>query len=597
MTDPSGASIHPQGKSLWPRIGQAAVIALAAWAALSPALHGGWLWDDPVEVARNPVLRDPAGLARIWAGSVGPDYFPLKTSVQWLQWHLWGDRLAGYHWTNLALHVLSSLLVWRLLSRLGIGFAFWGGLLFAVHPETVESVAWITELKNTLSLPLLLGAMLSYLTWDEGARNQRNKPALYALSVCLFALAMLAKSSVAMFPLVLLLHGWWRRGGIRRRDLAAAAPFLVVSAILGLVTIRFQEARVIAPLAVATPGLLARVCDAGWAVWFYLGKALAPFGLLPIYPDWPLHPAWLWLLPPWIAVGGLFWWLCRLGISWSRAAVFGLGTFVLNLVPVLGIVPMAFLRISWVSDHFMYVSLVSAMGLAVGGASLWATGPVRRRIASAVLAVVAIAFLAGSRRYARVFQSEEALWTYAVRGNPGAWLAHNNLEIVYAGEGRIPEALVEGQAATELRPGFAEARSNYGLTLTRAGKFNEAIAELRAAIALDPGLTGARINLGRVLYFVGRMPEAEGEFEAVLRIDPGNAEARGDLRATHNAIGAALARSGRLPEAVAEFEKAVETDPGHPGTRRNLARALQALGRDAEAEAQIEEADRLERHP
>src|SRR5476651_495166 len=194
------------------RLLQAAVIVLAGWFAFSPALHGAWLWDDAMEVARNVNLRGTAGLERIWLGTMNLDYLPVKSTVQWLGWQVWGAHVYGYHALNLALHVTSALLLWQLLRRLGLRSAWLGGLLFVVHPLTVESVAWISELKNTLSLPFLLLAMIAWVDYDAArARDPQGPAAGPAYRRCLgfFLLALLSKSSGVMFPVILLLHAWW----------------------------------------------------------------------------------------------------------------------------------------------------------------------------------------------------------------------------------------------------------------------------------------------------------------------------------------------------------------------------------------------------
>src|SRR5580698_952610 len=115
----------------------AAALVLLGVLVLRPVLAGGWLWDDESEVTDNRILRDPAGLARIWLAPAGPDYFPLKSTAQWLEWRAWGARPAGYHAVSLALHLAGALLLWRVLRRLGARWGWLGGLLFALHPLTV----------------------------------------------------------------------------------------------------------------------------------------------------------------------------------------------------------------------------------------------------------------------------------------------------------------------------------------------------------------------------------------------------------------------------------------------------------------------------
>src|ERR1700722_9080479 len=112
-------------------LGAMVIAAAAAWIYL-PCLQGTWLWDDGLEVSQNAVLRTAGGWWTPWVHPAGMDYFPLKSSLQWVEWNLWGANPLGYHLVNLALHFLSALLVWRLLHRLGVRWAFVGGLLFAV---------------------------------------------------------------------------------------------------------------------------------------------------------------------------------------------------------------------------------------------------------------------------------------------------------------------------------------------------------------------------------------------------------------------------------------------------------------------------------
>lgn len=584
-------------------------LAAAAVAVYAPALRGGWLWDDPTEVLDNPLLRDAAGLGRIWRGVGTPDYFPLKTSVQWLEWHLWGANVLGYHCVSLALHVASALLLWALLRRLRIAAAYVGALLFAVHPLAVESVAWISELKNVLSLPLGLGSTLAFITFATTGRRTA-----YGLSLGLFTAALLAKSSLVPLPAVFALYLWWRRrktdGGAGRPSRSAVSgsnpgpgqsrgtvatpwagalalgPFLVIAAMLALVTIHFQRARVIALVAMPPEPLATRLAAGGWAVWFYLGKCLWPAGLLPIYPRWLLAPAWAWLLPSWLALGAGTAALVRLRHRpWARTLGFGLGAFVLLLTPVLGIVPLAYTRLAWVSDHLAYPALAAFAALAaaaldflmrqvaapaganapwyawrkarVAGSPSAGPRPARSVAAQRLLVLftagLLLAAAAGARSYAAHFGSEERLWRFTAARNPSAWLAWNNLGIVDA----------------------------------QAGRLDAAIDELQRTVALQPNLEGARLNLGRALASRGRLQEAAGQFAAALALEPGNADARSSLRAAHNNLGTALARAGQLEPAVAEFRLALAAEPANAGVHQNLGYALRSLGRDAEAQREF----------
>lgn len=535
------------------------IVAAGLW-VYGPALHGGWIWDDVEEVTQNAALRDPGGLARIWLAPDGPDYFPLRSTVQWLEWQAWGGAPAGYHAVNLGLHLLSALLFWRLLGRLGVRSAWVGGLLLAVHPLAVESVAWIAELKNTLSLAWILLAMICYVDADDGRGRGR-----YGLSLGCFLLALLSKTSVVMFPAVILLYSWWRRQRIDRRDLRAAAPFFALSLVLGLVTLWFQHHRAILAGHEFAGGFATRIAAAGLALAFYLGKGLGPFGLLPVYPHWSLDPLTPWDFAPWLGWAALGWLCWRRRTTWGRAALLGLGFFALNLLPVLGLVGMAYLRISRVADHLAYLPLLGLLGLAAAALN---RVPAAGRWALVAVAAIVLGGLARSR--ASIYRDEETFWTTALAGNPQAWVAEGNLGFALFQAGRVPEAIRHYEAALRLRPDYAEAHYNLGTAWLRLNRTGEAIAEYEAAVSLQPGSPGMQNNLATALAQAGRLPEAVAHFEAAVRLDPDYADA-------HHNLGNAYLVSRRLPEAIREYQVALRLRPDDAAARAGLEMAERAL--------------------
>jgi tetratricopeptide (TPR) repeat protein len=599
---------------LWP----AAVIGLLGAWIYWPALRGGWVWDDVFEIPQNAVLRDPGGLARIWAGTAGPDYFPLKTSLQWILWRAWGPSPAGFHALSLGLQLLSALLFWRLLRKLGVRGAWLGGLLFTVHPLVVESVAWIAELKNTLSLALLLGAMIAYVDYDQGAAGARRRS--YALALLGFLLALLSKSSVVMFPFVILLYCWWRRGRIGRRDLVAALPFFGLSLLLGSVTIFFQYHRALAVWTIPVGGAASHLALAGTALAFYLGKAVLPFGLHPMYRPWSVNPPGLAQALPWLGLLTLLGWLWRRRLGWGRHALFGLGFFVLNLVPVLGFLPMSYLHISWVADHFAYLPLLGLIGLGVGAAgAVWhrlpagKSGPRTGLICGGALIVLACAW--ESRGYASAFRSDQDLWARTLEANPQAWMARIDLGKDLFQQGRLEEAVAQYDQALAIRADLPEAYYNRGSTFLRLGRLPEAVADLQAALLLQPASPDAQTNLGNALARSGRVGEAIPHYEEALRIQPDAADARANLiRAlllsvpaqaqarewgkasaacaevlrldslnieARADLGNILLIQGQFAAAIAQYETVLRLKPGDPGTEANLNLARRRLRQEA----------------
>jgi hypothetical protein len=156
------------------------VLVLVTAAVYLPAMMSGFIWDDDTFLYQNPLIHAPDGLYKFWFTTQPPDYFPLTSTTLWLEWRLWGNNYPqGYHVVNVLLHTLGTFLLWRVLVRLRIPGAWLAALVFGIHPVNVESVAWITQRKNTLSMALALGAFLLYLRddalkRDEGQQNTNH---------------------------------------------------------------------------------------------------------------------------------------------------------------------------------------------------------------------------------------------------------------------------------------------------------------------------------------------------------------------------------------------------------------------------------------
>jgi len=194
------------------------LLVAAVIIAYHPVWHGGFIWDDESHVVHNRLLFEPDGLKRIWFSLEAPQYYPLVFTTFRLERALWGLHPEGYHFVNLLLHSANTLLLWRLLRQLRVPGAGLAAAVFALHPVNVESVAWITERKNTLSLFFFLLSLLCYLRSDEPANNTphvsrftlhalRPPPSslFYGLSLLAFVLALFSKTAVAPLPVVLLL--------------------------------------------------------------------------------------------------------------------------------------------------------------------------------------------------------------------------------------------------------------------------------------------------------------------------------------------------------------------------------------------------------
>jgi len=565
--------------------------------AYLPALGNGFVWDDDDYVTANTTLRSLAGLGRIWLepGAV-PQYYPLTFTSLWLNYQIGGAAPLGYHLVNVLLHATSAVLLWRVLRALAVPGALLAAALFAVHPVHVESVAWATERKNTLSGVLYLGSMLAYLRFagfgrarqDRSPTADAGRVATWALALALFLLGLLAKTVVCTLPAALLLLLWWQRERVRARDVAWLMPFFVLGAALALVTVRMESAHVGAVGRDWDLSFVERTLIAGRAVWFYLGKLAWPSPLVFVYPRWTIDAgaAWQYLFPAAAAVAALALFLARARLG--RGPLVAWLFFVATLGPALGYVDVFPMRYSFVADHFQYLAslgpivLVSALATrAVRGA-----GEGVRRAAPFAAGAVVVLLAALTARQTLVYRDLRTLWTDTLAKNPGAWMAHNNLGLLLFGEGRAEEAMAHYRAAIAVKPDDAFARNNLGHTLASVGRMDEAIAMLDEAVRLEPGNAEAWSNLGNALAARGRHDDALVAYQRSIAVRPSYADAYGNL-------GNVLLLGGRRADAIAAYRRAVELDPRFADVRRNLAIALAQEGRLDEAEAQLEAALQL----
>jgi tetratricopeptide (TPR) repeat protein len=170
------------------------------------AFHAGFIWDDDQLLTSNAQVQSTMGWWTLWTSPQTADYFPLTSSTLWLEWHLWGMNPMGYHVMNVLFHATVVVLTWQVLKRLRIPGAWLAAALFAAHPVSVESVAWISERKNTVSQIFFLLSIIQYVRYQEKGSAWR-----YAAAVFCFFLSLTAKTAVVMLPFILLILSWWRK--------------------------------------------------------------------------------------------------------------------------------------------------------------------------------------------------------------------------------------------------------------------------------------------------------------------------------------------------------------------------------------------------
>jgi tetratricopeptide (TPR) repeat protein len=646
----------------WPTVWLCALIFFTTFVVYHPALHGDFVWDDDGHVTR-PDLQSLAGLGRIWF-EVGAtqQYYPVLHSAFWLEHRLWGDSAFGYHLLNVLLHATAACLFAFVLRQVWApdvaastraptnhplaGPEWFAAGLFALHPVCVESVAWISEQKNTLSTVFYLLAALAYLRFDAGGQSaatggavlrpapvgpshrafdsrsglrdrrsnqetataraeaSRHSPAFcYALATALFLLALLTKTVTATLPAALLIVAWWRRGRLEwRRDVLPLLPWFVLSIASGVVTARFERELIGANGADFALSAPERCLLAGRVFWFYLGKLIWPANLVFIYPHWMVDASqwgqWLFLAAAVAWFGSLV--FVATSVSertplahargyWRKGARDVLAAFLLfggTLFPVLGFFDVYPFRFSYVADHFQYLASVPIFALAAAGL-VRARDRFLRRAGPRVRTDVAAAVTPPVSRATTAAAEQHGPATPLVIRYAGSGVIFVLLvtlgTLTWRQAGMYRDAFTLYETTLARNPAAWMAHNNLAILLTNAGRTEEAIQHYETALKLRPVFPQAENNLGDALVRLNRVEEAIPHFERAAQLEPRYAVA-------HRNLGMALAMTGRTAEAVAHFARAVQIQPTYAEAEFYWAVALLQSGHFPEAVPHFERA-------
>lgn len=571
----------------------AACLLVITVAAYSTAIRGGFIWDDNDYVTENVTIRSLAGLRAIWLDpSATPQYYPLVHTSFWVEYQLWGLWPAGYHLVNVLLHVVNSLLLWRLLVRFRVPAAWFAALVFAVHPVHVESVAWITERKNVLSGCFYLTSLLCFLRfWDftsEDLTSQHKLRGWYFAALLFFLFAMWSKTVAATLPAAICVLVWWQRGRIRPRVFAVLAPMFVIGIGLGLLTVWLEKHQVGAKGIDWQLSLVDRCLIAGRAIVFYAGKLVWPAQLTFIYPRWQIDSTafWQYAFPTLvIVVIAALWGLRkRIGRGPLAAVLFFAGT----LFPALGFFDVYPMRFSFVADHFQYVASIGLIVLVVASASvaaerLFTASPWLPKIAAGlIVAILAVI----TWQQGKIYEGLEVLWRDTLSKNPGAFLAHNNLGALLNDRGDYEQAEVHLVQAVRIKPDFVDSVVNLAKAREGLGDFARAEDLYQQATRIDANFAPAFNGLGAIYGMTGRAELSETNLRRAIALAPRYANA-------HSNLATLFGVTGRSDESIREFDIALRLDPTLTETRANFARVLMSQQQFDRAQAVLEELVRI----
>jgi hypothetical protein len=485
------------------------ILVLAVILTYQPVWWAGFIWDDDVHVTANPCIVGPLGLKEIWTTSAA-DICPLTLTTFWVEHALWGLAPLPYHLVNVLLHGACAVLLWRVLRSLQVPGAWLGAALWALHPVQVESVAWITEMKNTESGLFFLLSILFFVRWLR-ARDLDGRTGggwNYALTLLFAALAMASKSSTVILPVVLCLCAWWVEGRWHWRNLARVAPIFLMSIAASALSMWTQGAATgdshrsamgadlagapgdggrrglvlsgQAALAASVDHHLSALADRCRAV--VLVSAAAGRDHRPVY-----------------------------FVAQTRVVVSTL-VFRLRLFPG-GVASGAGIDSTILFFVIPWSLIISSIWPAWGrwrwrerGWSGWRISSFQERpwLQSSLCAGLLLILGILSWQRAWVYESEETLWTDTLAKNPNCWVGHNNLGVALFQKGQVDEAMAQLPKGPGNQSQLCRSPQQPRQCSFQKGQVDEAMAQYQKALEINPNYAEAHNNLGNALFKRGR---------------------------------------------------------------------------------------------
>ncbi|HQY88838.1 MAG TPA: glycosyltransferase family 39 protein, partial [Tepidisphaeraceae bacterium] len=555
-----------------------------------PAFNANFIWDDPDYVVNNTLLRSVKGLKHFWTSrDATPQFYPATFTSFWIEFQLYdalglgtprpGLWAPGYHVTNVLLHALGGFLLWRVLKQLAVPAALLAALVWTVHPLQVESVAWITERKNTLSAVFYFGAALAFLRHRPLESNRVSFGKWWWISFGLFALALLSKSVTASLPAALLVVAWWKTGRVSRANVVQLIPFFVIALVAGANTASIERGRVGASgpewdYASTTAGeFFHRSLIAGRALWFYATKIIAPYPLAFIYERWDvsIRSAGQWIFPI-SAIGivgalALLTFRKRIGRGPLACILFFAGT----IFPAIGFFNVYPHRYSFVADHFQHLA---GIGLIVLICAMIVQFVSKKSTQIVIGSILILVLSAMSFAHSLSYQSFTKLWTDTLKKSPNSWMVHVNYGHAMRDEDRDADARAAYERALALKRN-PETLQNVASSMLQQNDFANAKPLLLEAEQLDPRYILSTLTLAGLLAEEGDLVGATLRITRVLDqtndTDPDASRRLGEVFIKQSRLQTDdRERLSMLSAAIAAYRNAVTYAPESVMFRREL---------------------------
>jgi len=523
-------------------------IILTTFLIYLPSLKGNLLdWDDYGYIQNNPLIFS-IDLKEIFSHEVMWNYHPLTILTLAIEYHFFGLNATGYHAVNLFIHLANVILVCYAIFLLSdnIKVTLVTSLLFGIHPLHVESVAWVAELKDLLYTFFFLAGFIFYLKYIKTPCKK-----FYVFVLLLFIASVLSKGMAVSFPLIMILTDYFKKRKITQKVLFEKIPFLLLSAIFGVVAIVAQKnSIVIQDLGLGFPQRFAVAC---YGFITYLVKMAFPFNLSAFYP-YPVLSAgtipaeyYAYLILTLVVV------ILTLHPRFqSKKLIFGFGFYTATIFLVLQWLPVGN---AIMADRYSYVPSIGIFFL-MGEGFAFLFDKRRTWVAAIMLSAFAIFFSVKTYSRCFVWNNDLSLWNDVIHQYKASPIAHNNRGLVFLKEQKYDMAINDFNMAIGLNPGYTQAYINRGNALRNYNGYDTALEDYTNAIKLDPGFYRTYFNRATLFLKMGKNNEALNDFNKAISLNPSYVEAyvnRGILYMNQKEYG----------NAILDFNKAIELNPNY----------------------------------
>jgi tetratricopeptide (TPR) repeat protein len=567
-----------------------------------PVLFNNWILQDDANITQNTFVQAWAGIKYIWRlPHHFPQFSPLGYSLLLLEVSRFKLTPAGFHAISILLHLINVLLLWTLLRKLELPGSWLATLIFAVHPITMSSVAWVSRQPTLLGTTLLLCSLIVYCRYcglnpkPEDLKRLFRLPEspwlLYLLSIVLFALAITAYPLTAIFPLVVLVLIWWERGEISRNDVKPLIPHLLImlgvlaSAIVLQVKFGTHSGNAISSAIALSP--LDRVLIAARAIWFYLFKIALPIKLSFAYPTWETGKLWPIVFLVLLVAAAVAIWLFRnrLGRGFIASALL----FLFAVLPVVTIIDPISWRSSFVADQLVYLAAIAVIVPLVSTLAERFIpkhfSPRSKEPGPYVAMVVTILLGVLSVNLALQYHDQTKLWNDTIDKYPDSVVAYNGLGVMEmaAPKPDVAKAAENFRRALSVKKDDTVAMLSLGRAYAEMNDWDRAVGQFKMAQEMQPNSPQVYAGLADLYFQRGYSTPAISEYQKAIKLDPNN----DDLLVS---LGRVYERRGETEKAIEKYREAIKINPRSLFAHNYLAVILYNKGRALELGKKPEEA-------